>query len=63
MRPEARIDAILARLKEHWSANPDIRLGQLLMNLTSDLDYSLFQVEDDLLYARLGEAIGIKREG
>ena len=63
MRPEARIDAILARLKEHWKENSDIRLGQLLVNLTRDLQCSLFYVEDDEIYARLGEAIGIKREG
>jgi hypothetical protein len=33
MREFARIDRILARLEVYWKRNPDLRLGQILVNL------------------------------
>ena len=33
MRDPARIDLIIEKLRNLWKANPDLRLGQLLVNL------------------------------
>jgi hypothetical protein len=33
MRDAARIDRIVEKLREVWKANPDLRLGQLLVNV------------------------------
>lgn len=47
MRDINRIDTILQQLSEIWKMNPDLRLGQLLLNCMSDP--MLYYVEDDKL--------------
>jgi len=47
MRDPQRIDRILRKLQKIWKANPDWRLGQLVVNLTKEADP--FYVEDDQL--------------
>jgi hypothetical protein len=47
----ARIDAVLLALSTAWRANPDLRLGQLVVNAAGDADP--FYVEDDELLAGL----------
>ena len=47
MRDINRIDTILQQLGEIWKMNPDLRLGQLLLNCMSDP--MLYYVEDDKL--------------
>jgi hypothetical protein len=53
MRDPARIDRILAALGEYWKANPDLRLGQIVANLTVKATErhvaapEIFYVEDD----------------
>lgn len=51
MRDRDRINRIVEKLKTAWIHNPDLRLGQLLMNAVmyaeGDRDYDLFVVEDD----------------
>lgn len=53
MRDPARIDRIIGKLRKLWHSNPDMRLGQLVVNLTethvrgcTDV-LRVFNVEDD----------------
>lgn len=47
MRDPNRIKPILERLEKVWSAHPDLRLSQLIMNLETDERlYTLYYVED-----------------
>ena len=54
-RDPERIDAILAAIGEVWHRHPDMRLGQLLVNLLDPEWNKLFNVEDDVLAERLRE--------
>lgn len=45
-RPEDRIDRILEKLGKAWHKTPDLRLGQLLINIDSALEKHLFYTED-----------------
>lgn len=55
MRDPARIDQVLAVVREVWVQHPDMRLGQLLVNAVraSDPASDLFSVEDTVLVRRL----------
>ncbi len=60
MRDPARIDRIATKLAALWSKHPDMRLGQLIANLTRDRSGSvngalIFNVEDDAIEARIVE--------
>lgn len=50
MRDPNRIDGYMEKLKKIWKDSPDLRFGQLLMNLLgevqSELKKDLFYVED-----------------
>ncbi len=48
MRNPDRIDKVLDIIREIWEKNPDLRLGQLLLNLVSDANI-LYWVEDEEL--------------
>ena len=50
MRDPNRIDKIIEELRKLWAAQPDLRLGQLLIYVTVD---GLFYVEDDELLKNL----------
>lgn len=52
-RDPARIDAILNVLREYWSKNPDLRLGQILENISSRSSKPTFYLEDDILLDQL----------
>lgn len=54
MRDISRIDRILEVIKRIWKNNPDLRLCQLLLNLTTDANM-LYWVEDDELESALIE--------
>lgn len=56
-RDPERIDQILAQIGEVWCQHPDMRLGQLLVNLLDPKPNALFNVEDDVLAARLREFV------
>lgn len=43
MRDPKRIDKMINLLRDVWHANPDMRLGQLMLNLTRNS-----QLEDDI---------------
>jgi len=47
MRDPQRIPKILDQLKPIWAGNPDLRLGQLLLNAIRDP--ALYYVEDEKL--------------
>lgn len=52
MRNEERIPEILSALEAYWYEHPDLRLGQLIVNITGQED--TFAVEDDELMRLLG---------
>lgn len=58
-RDPARIDRVLELLREYWLANPDLRLGQILGNFRGKA--TSYGVEDDVIEARLKEALGRDR--
>lgn len=53
MRDINRIDLILDRLKILWKKHPDLRLGQLILNVLQDP--ALYYVEDEQLIDLLEE--------
>lgn len=56
MRDPNRIDEVLGALREYWVAHPDMRLGQILVNLIgAKFAVDIFYVEDDVLLERLKE--------
>jgi len=62
MRDINRIDGYLERVKEIWKKYPDLRLGQLIINIEGQCDTPLYYMEDNKLietlekfYLNLGE--------
>ena len=51
MRDPKRINTILTQLQEVWEKVPDLRLGQLLLNVV--VDPALYYLEDQELISRL----------
>lgn len=51
MRNPERISKILAELSEVWIQYPDLRLGQLLLNVINDP--ALYYIEDEDLIKRI----------
>ena len=51
MRDPNRIDEILSELRKYWKANPDLRLGQIISNFSSQHNGNSdpFYMEDDIL--------------
>jgi hypothetical protein len=45
-RDAARIPVVLERIRRAWEAVPELRLGPLLHNATSDVGTSLYETED-----------------
>jgi hypothetical protein len=54
MRAPARIDQMLALLREVWTRSPDLRLGQLLVNVVSPKEpcSEVYVIEDTVLARR-----------
>ncbi len=50
MRDPKRIRPLLKALEAHWTAHPNLRLGQLIVNLSG---FNPGYVEDDALLAAL----------
>lgn len=48
-RDPARIDIVLSALRAYWIANPDLRLGQIVVNAAGTRNP--YNVEDDVLTA------------
>ncbi len=56
MRDPARIDEMLAALREVWQREPDLRLGQLIFNAARMRDANIddvFSIEDGTLHKGL----------
>ena len=53
MRDPIRIGTILHYLRLHWEKNPDLRLGQIIVNLVKNTETvscpEVFYFEDDAL--------------
>jgi uncharacterized protein YihD (DUF1040 family) len=64
VRDPARIDEVLALLREAWLRSPDLRLGQLIYNVLQPGAGSpwLYYVEDDILADLLKKCL-TRREG
>lgn len=48
MRDINRIDPLLAKLGEVWKQHPDMRFGQLIINLLDNLGKDPWYLEDDV---------------
>ena len=59
MRDVNRIDKVLDEISKIWKANPDLRLGQLILNITDNPNI-LYYVEDDELVKALKATYEIK---
>lgn len=55
-RDPARIPEVLRLLEQVWQRQPDLRLGQLLLNHVDAVSHcpELYYIEDDALLRRLG---------
>lgn len=51
MRNSDRIDILLRKIKDIWSKNPDLRLGQLILNVVPET--YLYYIEDEELLKAL----------
>jgi hypothetical protein len=47
VRDPQRIQKLLGKLYSVWLCNPDMRLGQLIDNLSFHTGIGIFQIEDD----------------
>jgi uncharacterized protein YihD (DUF1040 family) len=72
MRDPARIDEMLDLLREIWTLDPDLRLGQLICNAARMRDLNLedvFSIEDESLrkgllrYLELVRSKGAQSDG
>jgi hypothetical protein len=65
LRDPKRIHQILSLLEEYWEANPDLRLCQIISNLTRNTNFSTdsYYLDDDLFKTLLqDEILKIKSE-
>jgi hypothetical protein len=64
MRDPARIEKLLARLAAVWREHPDLRLGQLVVDVVNAAEPAptIFYVEDDEFLRRLELFAGRQRE-
>lgn len=53
-RDPERIETVLEELEDYWSDNPDLRLGQILSNISQKKGYKdSFYIEDSELIEEL----------
>lgn len=56
MRDINRINPLLRKIQSYWIKNPDLRLGQLLYNISYHAGYpDIFVIEDDKLSKALDD--------
>lgn len=55
MRDKERIPKILSGIEKIWKENPDLRLGQLLKNLRTNVMFDFYYIEDEKLLQLLKE--------
>jgi len=56
-RDPSRIELVLNVLREYWSENTDLRLGQILENISSRSGKPTFYLEDDILLEHLSSSL------
>jgi uncharacterized protein YihD (DUF1040 family) len=56
MRDPNRIDRIIDKLRRYWREHPDLRLGQIVVNMNKTLS-DPFHVEDDVLERAIDRAL------
>jgi len=63
MRDPSRIPKLLTLVYEVWKENPDLRLGQLIVNAVrpSEPVPQIFYLEDDQMEVRLNELLHLMR--
>jgi hypothetical protein len=57
MRDPERIERVVNLLKFLWIKYPDLRLGQLIIDITYDTGVDLFYLEDDILEKKIKQVI------
>jgi len=55
-RDPDRIDRVIEKIRKIWKANPDWRIGQLVVNMTQR-GKQIFYVEDDVVEAEIDRYI------
>jgi len=61
MRKITRIPVILEQIEQIWEKYPDLRLGQLIVNVISDSNpTSLYYIEDEDLISKLQDYYGLE---
>ena len=56
-RDPARIPEILGLIEQLWNKHPDMRLGQLVVNLLDPVPNPIFNIEDETLRDRLTDTL------
>lgn len=59
MRDPNRIPKVLEYVQRVWERNPDLRLGQLIVNLMTPRFADIFYVEDDQLLDAIRKELDI----
>ena len=64
MRDPSRIHKIISLLEMYWENNPDLRLCQIITNMSSKTNFSIdpYYLEDDLLKKILEDEVEIIKE-
>lgn len=69
MRDPARIDKLLVRLARVWKQVPDLRLGQIIQNTSSDVFYAedenlirAIELQNKTRSAKVGRKSGVVRD-
>jgi uncharacterized protein YihD (DUF1040 family) len=57
MRDPKRIHRVLELLQTYWESHPDLRLGQLILNITPSRFNTPYYMEDDVLEMSLREKL------
>ena len=58
MRDKERIPQVLKEIQNIWEQSPDLRLGQLIINVINDP--AAYYIEDDALIKTLKEFYGVE---
>jgi uncharacterized protein YihD (DUF1040 family) len=62
LRDPARIEVLLELLRQYWKQNPDLRIGQIITNLSSSKRMSIdpYYIEDDMIINSLKEELSLR---
>lgn len=53
MRDIKRIPEVVTRLQKVWEKHPDLRLGQLILNIEGQCNTPIYYLEDDELINKI----------